>query len=171
MLSCVPASLLALWQWLLPPCFESCCSLGSWHCFCVLSHVNGISHSLLSCCFQPSMAYVPYSCTSFSLAYMWKPLPRNTCINHAPEPLLWYHMYKNSAELCCLQTPEHYLGLPSFVVPISFLSNLPINLFYFVLSGCFGKYFLNLATSKYRESWSLVRIHSSSVTLSNNSFM
>lgn len=123
------------------PAFVSCSSSVAW-----LIHYWTATSSLY-------LAYVPYSCTFFSLAYMWKPLLRNACINHTPlNPSFWYHMYKNSAELGCLQTPEHYLGLPYFVVPTSFLSNLPMNLFYFVLRGCFGKYFLNLATSKYRES-------------------
>lgn len=167
------ASLLALWQWLLPPCFDNVAPLplGTDPAFvscptslAFLIHYWPATSSL-------HVAYVPYSCTSFSLAYTWKPLPRSAWMNHTPELFLWYHMYKNSAELGCLQTPEHYLGLPYFMVSISFLSNLPMNLFCFVLCGCFGRYYLNLATSKYRESWSLVRIHSSALTLSNNSFV
>lgn len=47
------------------------------------------------------------------------------------------------------------LGLPYPTVSTSFLSKLPINLFSLALCSdceCFGTHFLNLASSKYRES-------------------
>lgn len=56
--SCI---LTGTWQWLNLSCFESCCSLASWHCFCVLSHLSGISHSLLNCHLQPPLGL----CTIF----------------------------------------------------------------------------------------------------------
>lgn len=95
----------------LAPCFDPHCSLASWHwfCFCVSSHLSGISHSLLNCHLQPllglrtAFCYQLFCAFSF-LAFRWKPLPRNVCINLTPKPLLWHQVYKNSsAGLECLQ--------------------------------------------------------------------
>lgn len=95
----------------LTPRFGAYCSFASWRwfCFCVSSHLSSISHSLLNCHPQPllglrtAFCYQHFCAFSF-LAFMWKPLPRNACINLTPKPLLWHHVYKNSsAELDCLQ--------------------------------------------------------------------
>lgn len=154
----------------LTPRFDACRSLASWHrfCFCVSSHFSGISHSLLNCHLQPLLGQITafcyqHFCTSPSWLSPEKHFPEMPALNGPLNP---------SFGTRCAKIPQENWTVRRFLCttlacPIlwclsSFLSKLPVNLFCLVLYSdceCFGTYFLNLARSKSRDSWSLVRIH------------